>query len=54
MSARGAFSQLGDAAAALEQAWGMSGAQLERSPDLVALFCAAEHSELAHDLAETI
>ena len=32
----------------------MSGAQLERSPDLVALFCAAEHSDAAHDLAETI
>ncbi|MDP9256454.1 MAG: FIST C-terminal domain-containing protein [Actinomycetota bacterium] len=54
MNARGAFSQLADAPAALEQAWGMSGAQLERPPDLVALFCAAEHSELAHDLAEAI
>ena len=54
MSARGAFSQLDDAPAALEQAWEMSGAQLERPPDLVALFCAAEHSEEAHDLAEAI
>ena len=41
VSARGALSQLDDAPAALEQAWGMSGAQLERPPDLVALFCAA-------------
>jgi len=54
MNARGAFSQLADGPAALEQAWEVSGAQLERPPDLVALFCAAEHSELAHDLAEAI
>jgi small ligand-binding sensory domain FIST len=54
VSARGAFSQLGHAPAALEEAWGMSGALLERRPDLIALFCAAEHSALAHDLAEEI
>jgi small ligand-binding sensory domain FIST len=54
MSARGAFSQLTDAPAALEQAWAASGAQLERRPDLVALFCASEHRDAAHDLAETI
>ena len=54
MSARGALSQIDDAPAALQQAWDMSGALLERSPDLVALFCAAEHSETAHDLAEAI
>ena len=54
MSARGAFSQLGDAIAALEEAWGRSGALLERSPDLVALFCAAEHADQAHDVAEAI
>src|SRR6185295_15356945 len=29
-------------------------ALLERTPDLVALFCAAEHSETAHDLAEAL
>jgi small ligand-binding sensory domain FIST len=54
VSARAAFSQLGHAPAALEEAWGMSGALLERRPDLVALFCAAEHSTLAHDLAEAL
>lgn len=54
MSARGALSQLADAPAALEQAWGMSGAQLEHPPDLVALFCAADLSDAAHDLAEAI
>jgi small ligand-binding sensory domain FIST len=54
MSARGALSQIDQAPAALQQAWDMSGALLERSPDLVALFCAAEHSETAHDLAEAI
>ena len=54
MSARAAFSDLAGAHAALEQAWAESGAALERSPDLVALFCAAEHSEAAHDLAEAL
>lgn len=54
MSARGGLSQLTDAPLALEQAWEMSGAQLQQPPDLVALFCAAEHSGEAHDLAEAI
>ena len=54
MSARAAFSDRADAHAALEEAWATSGAALERSPDLVALFCAAEHSEAAHDLADAL
>ena len=54
MSAHGALSQLDDAPAALQQAWDGSGARLERSPDLIALFCAEQHSEAAHDLAEAI
>jgi small ligand-binding sensory domain FIST len=54
VSARGALTQLDDAPAALQQAWDMTGACLERSPDLVALFCAAEHSAAAHDLAEAL
>lgn len=54
MSARGALTQLDDAPTALQQAWEASGARLERSPDLVALFCAAQHSAAAHDLAEAI
>src|SRR4029079_7099976 len=54
MSARGALSQIEQAPAALQQAWDMSGALLERTPDLVALFCAAEHSETSHDLAEAL
>ena len=54
VSARAAFSQLDDAPAALQEAWEMSGAQLERPPDLVALFCAEEHSEAAHDLSEAV
>jgi small ligand-binding sensory domain FIST len=54
MSARGAFSLLDDAPAALQEAWERSGAQLERSPDLVALFCAEQHSEAAHDLSEAV
>ena len=54
MSARAAFSDLLDATTALEQAWAASGATLERPPDLVALFCAGEHSDAAHDLAEAL
>lgn len=54
MSARAAFSQSDDASAALEWAWAESGAALERPPDFVALFCAGEHSDAAHDLAESL
>jgi small ligand-binding sensory domain FIST len=54
MSARAAFSQAADAPLALEQAWAASGASLERAPDLVALFCAGEHSDAAYDLAEAL
>lgn len=54
MSARAAFSQLAVAPAALAEAWAASGAALERPPDLVALFCAGEHSAAAHDLAEEL
>ena len=54
MSARAAFSQLADAPAALERAWAESGATLERPPDFVALFCAGEHGDAAHDLAESL
>jgi small ligand-binding sensory domain FIST len=54
VSARAAFSDLAEAPAALARVWAASGAALERSPDLVALFCAAEHSEEAHDLAEAL
>jgi small ligand-binding sensory domain FIST len=54
VSARAAFSDRADAHAALEEAWAGSGAALERPPDLVALFCAAEHSEAAHDLADAL
>jgi small ligand-binding sensory domain FIST len=54
VSARAAFSDLLDATTALEQTWAASGATLERPPDLVALFCAGEHSDAAHDLAEAL
>jgi small ligand-binding sensory domain FIST len=54
MSARAAFSDLADARAALEEAWAASGAALERAPDLVAMFCAGEHSDEAHDLADLL
>jgi small ligand-binding sensory domain FIST len=54
VSARAAFSDLAEAPAALARVWAASGAALERSPDLVALFCAVEHSEEAHDLAEAL
>ena len=54
MSARAALSALADGHAALVQAWAESGAQLERPPDLVALFCAAEHAAVAHDLADAV
>ncbi|MDX6600025.1 MAG: hypothetical protein QOE87_3912 [Gaiellales bacterium] len=54
MSARAAFSQLAVAPAALAEAWAATGAALERPPDLVALFCAGEHSAAAHDLAEAL
>jgi small ligand-binding sensory domain FIST len=54
VSARGAFSQLGDAMAALDEAWSKSGALLERSPDLVALFCAAEYAGQAHEVANAV
>ncbi|HEY3613149.1 MAG TPA: FIST N-terminal domain-containing protein [Gaiellales bacterium] len=54
MSARAALSQVADGPAALAQAWAESGALLEREPDLVALFCAAEHAEAAHDLAAAL
>jgi small ligand-binding sensory domain FIST len=54
MSARAALSQLAAAPAALAQAWSASGALLERPPDLVALFCAGEHGDAAHDLADAL
>ena len=54
MSARAAFSDLAGAHAALDEAWAASGAVLERAPDLVALFCAADHAEAAHDLADAL
>ena len=54
MSARAAFSQLAEAPAALAEAWAASGAMLERPPDLVALFCAGEHSADAHELGELL
>lgn len=54
MTARAAFSQSADARAALEQAWEASGAFLDEAPDLVALFCAGEHSDAAHDLADAL
>jgi small ligand-binding sensory domain FIST len=54
MNARAGFSQSADAADALAQAWAASGAVLPRQPDLVALFCAAEHADSAHDLADAL
>ena len=55
MSARAALSRgRPTGTAALAQAWAESGALLERAPDLVALFCAAEHAEAAHDLADAL
>ena len=54
MSARAALSQAADGRVALAQAWAESGALLEREPDLVALFCAAEHADVAHDLADAL
>jgi small ligand-binding sensory domain FIST len=54
MNARAALSQVGDGPAALAQAWAESGALLESPPDLVALFCAAEHADAAHDLADAL
>jgi small ligand-binding sensory domain FIST len=54
MSARAALSQVADGPAALAQAWAESGAMLERAPDLVALFCAAEHAAAAHELAAAL
>jgi small ligand-binding sensory domain FIST len=54
VSARAAFSQLGHAPTALREAWESSGARLEQPPDLVALFCAEEHSDSAHHLSEAI
>jgi small ligand-binding sensory domain FIST len=54
MSARAALSEVVDGHAALARAWAESGALLERAPDLVALFCAAEHAEMAHDLADAL
>src|SRR5207344_868051 len=45
---------LAGAHAALDEAWAASGAVLERAPDLVALFCAADHADAAHDLADAL
>ena len=54
MNARAGFSQSSDAPEALARAWAASGALLARPPDLVALFCAAEHAGSAHDLADAL
>jgi small ligand-binding sensory domain FIST len=54
VTARATLSHVADASAALEQAWAETGAQLDRPPDLVGLFCAGEHSEAAHDLADAL
>jgi small ligand-binding sensory domain FIST len=54
MNARAALSQLVDGPAALAEAWAGSGALLEREPDLVAVFCAAEHAGAAHEVADAL
>ena len=54
MSARAGFSQAADAPAALAEAWAASGAALGQQPDLVALFCAGEHADEAHDLVDAL
>ena len=54
MGGRAAFSQIADAPAALAQAWAEAAAGLDGAPDLVALFCSAEHADAAHDLSDAL
>lgn len=54
MSALAALSRLPLASEALAQAWEETGAALGGPPDLVALFCAAEHAGDAHELADAV